>query len=60
MRTDPKPVHTAFDLYREGPIISTHAHRPQLADFLEMERRMPGIRSKEFVVFVGKITDVGG
>jgi len=59
VRTDPNPVHTAVGLNRESPIMSAHPNRPQLADFLKMEGRMPRIRFEEFVVLVGKFTDFG-
>ena len=39
--------------------MSPYTRRPQLPDFLEMERRMPRVRFEEFVILVRKVTDVG-
>ena len=39
--------------------MSAHAYRPEIADLLEMERGMPGIRFQKFVVFVSKDADIG-
>ena len=59
MRPDPDPVNTAFDVSCKGPIMSAHAYRPEIADLLEMERGMPGIRFQKFVVLVGEGADIG-
>ena len=59
MRSDPDPVNTAFDVSCKGPIMSAHAYRPEIANLLEMERGMPGIRFQKFVVLVGEGADIG-
>ena len=58
MRSDPEPVDAALNLSREGPMMRAHAYRPEIADPLEMERRMPGIRFEKFVVLVGEGADL--
>jgi len=59
MCSDPEPVNTVFDFSCKGSIMSAHAYRPEIADLLEMERGMPGIRFQKFVVFVSKDADIG-
>src|SRR5712691_371913 len=59
MRSDPKPAHVTLNLDSKRSVMRAHAHRPELADLLEVERRVPGIRFEKFVVLVGQITDIG-
>mgnify|MGYP001611192104 CR=1 FL=1 len=59
MRSNPEPVDAAFDFSCKGPVMRAHAYRPDVADFLEMERGMPRIRFQNFVVLVGEGADIG-
>ena len=59
MRSDPEPADTAFDFSCKGSMMSAHAYRPEIANLLEMERGMPGIRFEKFVVLVGESADIG-
>ncbi len=43
MGSDPEPIDSVFDVSAERPIMSAHADRPEIANFLEMQRRVPGI-----------------
>ena len=58
MRSDPDPVNTAFDVSCKGPIMSAHAYRPDIADLLEMERGMSGIRFQNFVILLSEGADI--
>lgn len=39
--------------------MSANAHRPKLADGLEVKGRMSGIRLEQLVFLIGELADVG-
>lgn len=59
MCSDPNPIHAAFDIGGEGPVVRSNTHRPELTDFLEVQGGMSGIRLEELIVLVRKLLDVG-
>lgn len=44
MRPDPDPIDATLNINAEGAVLRSDSNRPQLADSLEVQRRVPGIR----------------
>ncbi len=60
MRTNPKPFDGAIRINgRQGTVIGTHSRRPEIADFLEHNRRMPRITQPQSVIFPRELLNLG-
>ena len=57
MRSNPEPSNAAFDDRSERPVVEPHANRPEVADSLEVERRMFWIRLQKLKVLVCQFAD---
>lgn len=63
MGTDPKPKDTriiAGHIDTQGAVMDTRSYRPQLTNFLEVQRRMHGVILQQGKAFVGRLTDMWG
>ncbi len=54
---DPEPEQSLRNFDRQGPMKEPDTRRMELADLLQAESWMPGIRLQEHEVLVGKFTD---
>ena len=57
VRTDPIPQDAVRVIFAERPIMESDAGRPNGADLLEANGRVPRIGLEEFKVLVGKFAD---
>jgi len=58
VRPDPDPEQVIAVLNGQGTVVETYANGPKLADFLEVERRMPWIGDEQLVISVGELLNL--
>ncbi len=58
MAPDPEPDDLAFALGGKGPMVKSDSRRPDPADALEVERRVPRVIDEKFVAPIGKPLDL--
>ena len=58
MPTDPDPGEAVLMFDRQRAVVEGHTNRPQLTDFLELQRWMVRVRLQEGVALVGKAADI--
>jgi len=59
MRSDPEPLDAARNIVTQRAMMFADAHRPNLPEALEMERRVLWIGLEELEVLVGDCSDAG-
>ncbi|HEU5407501.1 MAG TPA: hypothetical protein VFU48_07020 [Nitrospira sp.] len=57
MRSNPQPHEICTILDSQRPVMRANSHRPQLANFLEVQRRVRGILFQEVGVVSGHSLD---
>jgi len=57
---DPEPQHSAGHLDANGPMVQPDSGRPESVDFLEVQRRVPGVGFQLGECPVGEGLNVGG
>ena len=56
VRADPKPKHAVRNRSAGGTMMQAHARGPKLANFLEVKRRMSGVRLEQSKCPVGGLS----
>jgi succinylarginine dihydrolase len=59
VRADPDPSQIVGIFNCQRSVVQANANRPELTNFLEVQRRVPRICAKQFVAAIGELLNLG-